>query len=256
MTEALDRLARIAGTGTSFLLFGVGGALLGMLVSPVLGRVHREADARALRMQQLIQRSFRFFTRFMERVGVIEVTASGIEALRGPGPKLIVANHPTLIDYVLLGGLLPQMDCVVKRGLWDNPFLGGVVRGAGYIPNDDAEGTVQACVRHLREGRTLLLFPEGTRSPRGGLGRFQRGAAHVALETGLPLVPVTIRCVPPGLMRDQAWYDVPERRMQLTLDVGEAVQPKDEGLPRSLAARRLTRELRAVFAKEVPDVGA
>jgi 1-acyl-sn-glycerol-3-phosphate acyltransferase len=256
MTKALDRLARIAGTGASFLLFGVGGFFLGSLVSPVLRRLHRDAGTRELRMQELIQRTFRWFTRFMEWVGVIEVETSGMEVLRAPGAKLLVANHPTLIDYVLLGGLLPQMDCVVKRAVWENPFLGGVVRGAGYVPNDDAEGTVQACVDRLRQGRTLLLFPEGTRSPRGGLGRFQRGAAHIALETGLPLVPVTIRCVPPGLMRDQPWYDVPERRMHLTLDVGEPLWAKDEGLPRSVAARRLTRELRTHFEKGVPDVGA
>lgn len=255
MTDTLDRLRRILGTGCSFLLFGVAGLLMGAVVSPLLGLRERDPAIRELRVQALIQRCFAAFTGFMEWTGVISVSAVGIGALAEGGPHLLVANHPTLIDVVLLGALLPQMDCVVKREMWSNPLMRGVVQGAGYLPNDGGEATVQACLHRLRAGRTVLLFPEGTRSPQGGLGRLQRGAAHVALASGAPLVPVTITCRPPGLMRGQKWYDVPERRMQLRLERGSSIPADAQGASRSVAARRLTRELREHFEKGIQHVG-
>ena len=118
-----------------------------------------------------------------------------------------------------------------------NPFTRGVVRGAGYVPNDTGESTLEACVARIRAGRTVLLFPEGTRSPRGELGPFRRGAAHVALAAGVPALPISISCRPPGLMRGQAWYEVPERRMQYTL------QASHEGLALPLYSHMTDEEL-------------
>ena len=163
----------------------------------------------------------------MQGLGVCKLSVQSRERLREPGGLLIVANHPTLIDVVLIGSLLPQLDCLVKIGAWRNPFMRGVVRAAGYVPNDLGEAVVEACAARLREGRSLLLFPEGTRSMKGGdLGAFHRGAAHVALRSGRPLVPLVIRCVPRALGRGQHWYDVGDRPMSFTIEVGEPIDPR------------------------------
>lgn len=242
---------RILGTGASFALFGVGALALGLVAFPLLALTSRSRELRERRMQRLIHWTFRGFAGFMEAVGVIRVELLHPERLERGTPGLLIANHPTLIDYVLLVSRLPQADVVVKRSHWSNPFVAGVVRGAGYLPNDTGEGTVEACVERLRAGRTVLLFPEGTRSPRGGLGAFQRGAAHVALAAGVDALPVTIRNWPPGLMRGQAWYDVPERRMQITLEVGEALPSDSAGAPRGRASRALTATYREHFQKDL-----
>jgi len=156
-----------------------------------------------------------------------------------------------------VGSLMPQLDCVVKREAWSNPFMRGVVMAAGYIPNDAGESLVDRCVERIEQGCSLLVFPEGTRSPEGGLGVFQRGAAHAALRSGRPLLPVSIRCEPPTLMRGQKWYEVPPRRMRFSIDVGEPIAPPalSAGEPRGLAARRMTAELRDFFAKRLQYQG-
>ena len=220
--------------------------MLGLLVHPVLA-LTLPRERRELRMQKLVHRSFQGFCSFMRWVGVVEVHVEGWEQLPCDGGVLLVANHPTLLDYVLLVALLPQADCVVKRAHWSNPFTAGVVRGAGYIPNDGGEATVEACAARLRAGRTLLPFPEGTRAPLGGLAPFERGAAHVALAAGVAAIPVAIRCEPRGLMRGQPWYDVPESRMRFTLAFGPPIAA--DGLPggRARAARALTARYRAYF---------
>jgi 1-acyl-sn-glycerol-3-phosphate acyltransferase len=202
-------------------------------------------------MQRAIHLSFRLFVGFMTGVGVITVAVRDGARLRGPGPRLVVANHPSLIDYVLLVSLMPQADCVAKKAIWSNPITRGVVRGAGYIPNDAGQPMVDECARRLRDRRTILIFPEGTRSPARGLGQFQRGAAHVAIQSGVPLLPVTVRCEPPGLMRGQKWYNVPERRMAFSIEVGEPIVAQTHGQHRGIASRAITGELREHFAKRL-----
>ena len=100
---------------------------------------------------------------------------------------------------------MPQADCVVKAQAWRNPALRGIVSVAGYIPNLDGEEAIRACAERLAAGRWLVVFPEGSRSPVRGLGRFHRGAAHMALEAGVPILPVTVSCEPPALKRGQPW---------------------------------------------------
>src|SRR6185436_20227364 len=98
-----------------------------------------------------------------------------------------------------------------------NPFLRGVVRRAGYLSNDHGDAIVAECVARLRDGRSVIVFPEGTRSPSTGLGAFQRGAAHIALTRGCPLLPVVITCRPPTLGKGARWHDVPDHRVEFVV---------------------------------------
>ena len=254
MRERIFRWCRIAGTGASFALFGAAGVALGIFVFPIVKWSGRSAREGEFRVQRLVHRMFRLFIRFMASLGLVEVSVRGEEILRDPRARLLVANHPTLIDVVMLGALLPQLDCVVKKQAWSNPFMRGVVRSAGYIPNDLGDHVLDVCADRLRQGHRLLLFPEGTRSPKGGLGPFQRGAAHVALRCRMPLTPVSIRCEPPSLMRGQKWYDVPDGRMHFSIEVGELLEPRplvEQPEARGLAARELTRTLRDCYEKRL-----
>jgi 1-acyl-sn-glycerol-3-phosphate acyltransferase len=247
----LSRSWRIARTGLAFAVFGVGALVVTFLCFPVVRLLSRGPLDRARRAQRVVQRAFRLFTWFMEVLGLIRVSWSGLDRLRRDGPNLVIANHPTLIDVVLLIGHLPQADCVVKEALLGNPFLGWAVRSADYISNGQREALVDACLERLRQGRTLLLFPEGTRSPGGRLGPFRRGAARIALQSGCALLPVVITCQPLSLTKGQRWWDVPERTVRFRLHMADPIVPKDhlDGQPETpLAARQLTAALRDFYA--------
>jgi 1-acyl-sn-glycerol-3-phosphate acyltransferase len=137
--------------------------------------------------------------------------------------------------------------------------MGGVIRAAGYVATDGGQGIVDASAESLARGRSLLVFPEGTRSPKGGLGPFQRGAAHIALKSRRDLVPVFVTCDPPTLMRGQKWYDVPDHAFDMTLRVGEPIRVQsylealEAGESRPRVARRLTAEIRETFEKGLRD---
>ena len=249
---------RATRTGIAFVTFGVGAILLAIVVFPILttGAAGRR---RELRIQYAVHLSFRAFVWIMRMLGLIRVTWSGRDRLSARAGQVIVANHPTLIDVVLLIARLPQADCVVKRAAWRNPYLRRIVTAAGYVANDAGPAVAAACVERLRLGGHLLLFPEGTRSPRADLGGFYRGAARVALASGCAIVPVVIRCEPPTLGKGEPWFRVPRRTARITLDVQAPVSPEayaHEHRAAGFAARRLTEDLRHIFERGLHPVTA
>lgn len=238
-------------TGLAFAAFGLGSlwlAFVWLRIRAVVDRDHVEPWRLA---QRAIHRFFRLHTRLMEALGLIEVRWIGAERLTHAGPAIVVANHPSLIDVVLIISKLPQADCIVASERAENRWLRGAVAAADYIPNDSGVAVVYEAARRLKAGRTLVVFPEGTRTPADGrLRRFQRGAAHIALATGLDMLPVEISVEPRMLMKGQSWYHVPPRAGRYTLRVGEPVIAKEhlDGSESSvMAARKLTRALRVRF---------
>ena len=235
----------------AFALFGLGGVLLPLFVFPLLQALPGSREQRQLRCQRAVQRCFRLYLVIIEAIGVVRMRVDGAEELREPG-QLVVANHPTLLDAVFLISLMPQADCVAKQATWSNPFMRGVVTATGYISNDLGVELVEACAQRLRAGRSVLLFPEGTRSPKGGLGPFQRGALHVALRAGKPLRTVVLTCAPPALMRGRKWWQMPTERLAIGVDARATLDPAawvEPGTSRGVAARQGSAALRDFYAK-------
>lgn len=256
---SLSRAWRIIATGIAFATFMLGGLVLALTAFPLLRAWPGTKEARGRRIRRLIRVSFAAFLKFMTALGIMGTPkVDGVESVLRTGPCLIIANHPTLIDVVLLVSLVEDGNCVVKRALWEHFFLGGVVRAAEYIPNDDGQRLIESCQEGFRKGRPLLIFPEGTRSPENGMHPFTRGAAQIALRAGVPVVPAVITCAPPTLMKNLPWYQVPERAFQLTLKFHPGMVLPDEVLQKPelpQQVRALTRHCEAFFRREIFPTG-
>lgn len=253
MLETLERGWRVLATGACFLAFGLGSLLLGAVAFPILRLLVRDRARRLSVARRIIGRTFRCFVGMMQATGVITLDVIGAERLGGGG-RLILANHPTLIDIVLLLSFMDRGDCVVKASLGRNPVTRGTVRGAGFVFNDGGgEDLLADCLRSVRAGNNLVIFPEGTRTARGEPMRLQRGAARVAVHGELDITPVRIHCTPATLAKGDRWWRVPRRRAHFRIEVGEliAVSPFIDGAPTpALAARRLTNHLTDYFSRE------
>ena len=234
----VERLLRSAGSGLMFATFGIGAVCLASIVLPVIALVGGRHRPRDLMAQRMIHYAFRVFVRMGDVLGLMALEEHGTERLRAPG-TLVVANHPTLLDVVYLISRMPQADCVVKAAAWANPALRGIVRVAGYIPNHDAEQTIAQCAARLSAGRSLVVFPEGSRSPAQGLGRFHRGFAHIALRSGAPILPVLVTCDPPALKRGQPWYKLPNERLDFRLEVGPLIRTDAPAPPSASSAAEM-----------------
>lgn len=242
LERKLNTAWRVFATGFVFVLFGVGALFISVTMFPLLRLSTFDADVARKRIQRGMQLTFRVYMEVMRVLGILTYRVAGAERLREPG-RLIVANHPTLLDVVLLVAHMPEVDCIVKRGLWRNPFLRWPVSWASYIPNSEGEELIEGCAKTLRRGHSLLVFPEGTRTVPGKSIRMQRGAAHIALAADCEILPVTITCDPPTLFKGNPWHRVPPRRFHLDVIVGQPVpagQFRREDEPPARAARRLT----------------
>jgi 1-acyl-sn-glycerol-3-phosphate acyltransferase len=249
--DLIQRAWRTAATGIATAGFFLGGALLAGVVFPILA-IRREG--REDRTQRLIQHAFRFYLMMLRGIGLIRLQVVDGERLAACQGKIVVANHPTLLDVVLLMALTPRARCIVKHELWNNRYLRGVVRAAGYIRNDlSPASTLAACQRALSLGNNLIVFPEGTRSRIGEPIRFHRGVANIAMLTGTSIQLVVISCDPLTLTKGEPWYRIPPRRPYFRLEVAHPmdIQRFMAYRHRSLGARRLMTELREFYTRRL-----
>jgi 1-acyl-sn-glycerol-3-phosphate acyltransferase len=255
VSSSINHLWRVFATGFVFVLFGVGALFISLTMFPILRLSTLDHDVARRRIQHAMQYTFRTYIEVMRLLGILTYEVHGVERLREQG-RLIVANHPTLIDVVLLVSLIPEVDCIVKRGLWRNPFLRWPVIWASYIPNSEGEELVEGCAATLKRGHSLLVFPEGTRTVPGRPMHMQRGAAHIALAADAEMLPVTVTCDPPTLFKGNPWYRVPARRFHMKVVVGEPVAAtsfrEEDELP-ARSARRLTQWLLAYYGSSASE---
>ena len=249
---------RLAMTAVSFTLFSVGGLLLSLTWFNLLLIVQRDKARRRALARRSIAFSFRCFLRFCTFVGVYDYRIIGRERLQADKGCLIVANHPLLIDYVMIASVLPEMDCLVKADLQRNLFFRGVIRAADYLINSEAETLLPDSQQRLARGDTILIFPEGTRTRYGEALKLQRGAANIAVRAGCELRVVHISCTQRMLDKQSRWYQIPPVKPLFTVRVQSRIDsqlfhPASEDA-QPLAARRLTRYLQQALVPHKEDV--
>lgn len=245
--QSVNRIWRRVMTGFCFALFGIGGLLLSVIWFNLLLVLIRDKIYRRRIARRSIAASFRLFLTIAKKLGVLDYQIEGADILRQEHGCLIVANHPTLIDYVLLASVMPETDCLVKSALLKNPFLGGVIRAADYLTNSQADTLLPACQQRLSQGDTILIFPEGTRTRPGEEMTLQRGAANIAVRCGSDLRIVGIHCSEHLLDKQSKWYDVPPTKPLFRVEVRERVPINQfydvNSQEPALAARQLNRHL-------------
>lgn len=152
-----------------------------------------------------------FYT-FLKLVGIpllkvfFRVRGEGRHHIPSSGPCIVVANHSSYLDPVMLGATCPRpIHFIMLREYWEKPLLGWICRKAGSFPvahNRPATAALRQALTILRNNQVLGIFPEGGRSPDGRLRPGKHGAAQLALRTGVPLVPAAIlgshRALPMG----------------------------------------------------------
>jgi 1-acyl-sn-glycerol-3-phosphate acyltransferase len=252
MLNSIGHYWRVFATGVGFLVFGTGGIGLRLLVFPALNLFIRERPSRIVLARHVIRVAFRGFIDLMRLLGVLRYDIRGLERLQRGG-LLILANHPTLIDTVFLMAFVKNADCIVNSRLWHNPFTRGPVRAAGYSSNEGGVDLIENCIASLRSGNNLIIFPEGTRTPKHGGLHFKRGAANIAVRGRYKVTPVVIHCTPPALSKGDKWWSGAARWVQFSLEIQEDIDVRPfiaETGNEVLSARHLTTYLQDYFTKE------
>lgn len=227
--NALGRAWRLLVVAIVFSIFGMAALLftaLFALCAPFLLRDERRRTV----TRRLVRATFAtvFWLLRLTRVCFLTVTPRAERAMLDHTPRVIIANHPTFLDVVALLSIVPKAACIAKSALLRNPFIGPIVRHAGYVTNESAEVLLTQGIETLEKGYPLIIFPEGTRSPRGGLNPFHRGAVTLAARAGCEILPLFITCDPPAFLKGTPWYKLPSSSFNLMIDL---LEPLEFGSP-------------------------
>lgn len=214
------------------------------LVAPLLSLIlPRRAGARVGRAA--ISRIYRMAWSTAERLGMMRIDSSALDALRDePGGLIVAANHPTMLDALVLVARLPRGACIMKAELLRNVFLGTGARLARYIRNDSGRGMVRDAVDCLKEGGQLVLFPEGTRTVKRPVNDFKAGVTLIAHLAQVPIQTVIIESDSPYLTKGWPLLKTPRMPVVIRVRLGERFAHEADH-------RSLLRRLEGYFAREL-----
>lgn len=230
--------------------FGLGAVVLAIFVFPFI-RIFsfKKKEDFGVLARAYVSHTFRVF------LGSLNLTHTSIrkvedkDAFRNIHSKIIVANHPSLLDFVYIMSLVPNSTCIVRGSLTHTP-LRGVIKQAYITNTTEFEDVLVECKKLTDQGCNVIIFPEGTRTPRHGQNNYKKGAARIALYCGCDIQPVFIGGSDKyGLGKhDPLWsYNHVERyiydfKLLPTISVEEYKE-----LSEPIAAKRLTEKMESVI---------
>jgi 1-acyl-sn-glycerol-3-phosphate acyltransferase len=182
----------------------------------------------------------------------VRVTVEGLERVRANTTYIFVSNHQSIYDIPVIFASLPhQLRIIAKESLAGFPVLGWHLRRGGHLLVDrrhpDRAGILRRWRALVYEGLSLIIFAEGTRSWDGRVGRFKAGSFLLAIEAGLPVVPLAVvgtrAVMPKGRLRTEP--------AEVSLIVHEPIQPDVLEAPTIADARRLAVRVHDIIAAAV-----
>lgn len=196
--------------------------LVSTLLAPLLPAQRGQAMGRAA-----ISHVYRKFWGVAQFSGVLKVDATELDGLRHEaGGMIIAANHPSMLDALLIVAKLPRSVCVMKADLMRNIFLGAGARLARYIRNDSPRSMIRGAVANLRGGAHLVLFPEGTRTLQPPVNLFRPGVSLIAHLAQVPIQTVIIETDSPYLGKGWPIWRKPALPVVFRLRLGRRFAPE------------------------------
>ena len=219
----------------------MGGLIIGTLIFPVVILFFPKKKRRVI-LSDVVHYSWILFVKIMSGLHLIGIQKTlDLKNLCG---TIIIANHPTLLDIVLLISMIPHCVCVVKGALAHNFFIRHIIRRLYLVNDDDLSRFLNEAETCLADGLNVIIFPEGTRTDFSKkTPRLFRGFAHLAVRTRVPILPVKIQCTPQILGKGQKWFDVGTRRVMYAFETRSMIKiPPVRGQTPHVMVKKITQQ--------------
>lgn len=233
MTGALARLRRALHAAREHLSMVLGLGLLALLClswSPLALLLYHALPRRWGRPlgRRMAMACFRFYLWALQTFCGCRFDLGELDRLATEGPMIIVANHPSLLDAVLLISRLPDVVCIMKAGLMDNPMFGAAARLARYIRNDTLLHVILHTRETLREGGQVIVFPEGTRTVRFPMNPVLPSIGLLAVRAQAPVQAVLLEFSSPYLGKAWPLWRPPQLPLRVTARLGQRFAPPND----------------------------
>jgi 1-acyl-sn-glycerol-3-phosphate acyltransferase len=244
---------RVFAKWLSFFVFGLVTFLLISTIFPLMTLLFHPRQRFLKPARRLISSLFYFFVILMTVLGIVKVDVDNRKAYHHLSSKILVANHPSLLDVVILISLIPNAVCIVNGQLMHH-IVRGVIRRLYILNYLDFDELSKACVQSLNQGYCLIIFPEGTRTPRGAKTlKLKKGAARLSLLSDCGIVPVHIGGTDKwGIGKHDPWWAFNHRdKYVYRIRMQDEISPaKYVGLENFHAVKHLNEDIRMVLEKE------
>lgn len=233
-----------------FFVFGTGALAIAGLIFPFCSPAAKDPYDRRRLFAKIIRISWALFLGLFKITRLCKIVCDDPEKLKSVRGNVIVANHPSLIDIIILTVASRNSICIVKESLTRNFFCRGLVNNT-HISNGLPFDEMLAQTKDLLErGFNIIIFPEQTRTRENVKPTIHLGAFHIAANAGVPVLPVKIKFSERILAKDQpACYPGTRRaiiRLRVLPEIGVPAELSDA--PRRIQARALANEFeQAVF---------
>ncbi len=232
--------------------------VVGSLFLTVVGLLLKLVPFRRKAVRLLYHRLIRFFT------GALVYFAANLKKrVTGRTPdtfakaSVIVANHSSFLDILCTTMLHPRLILLTNKWVWNSPIFGGVVRLADYYPvMEGADESIDRLKQRVAEGYSVVVFPEGTRSADGKIGRFHKGAFYLAEALHVPITPLLIHGASDAIPKTSIYLN----DAHVTLKFLPPIAPEDAhfGTGYSERTKSISRYFKAEYRrlaaeKETPD---
>lgn len=250
------RFIRSLTTLIAYGVFFTGATSQGVLLYFLLVIFVRNHNKRQQLLRLSVKYSFKFFLWLCATLRVFKVYFENFSVVENIDSSLIIANHPTLVDYVILTSKLStRNNSMVKHKLTEG-FMGPVIRHLGYISNKSEYSEI---VQARESGDNIVIFPEGTRTKDISKITFHRGAANIANRLKMPIYPAFIYCDTENyLNRDFLSLKAPKEMPKIYVFFGDKIEPSipndGEEHHYGILARRLNAQMEAMYIDKVQEL--
>ena len=196
-------------------------SLASLVLYPLLSRENGVVVGRAA-----ISSVYRGFWSCAQVLGLMRIDYEALDVLNDDSGLIIAANHPSLLDAMLVVARVPRGICIMRAGLMHSPFLGAGARLARYIRNDPPRGMIRSAVRNLQAGGQLVLFPEGTRTVTPPINPFRPGMTLMAHMAQVPIQTVIIESDSPYLGKGWPIWRMPQFPVVFSARLGQRFAPE------------------------------
>lgn len=245
----------IVGKLACFAYFGLSSIFASFIIFPIIHLFIWKKQARYNAKIAVVRTHFSFFICLVRRWAHYKIDTSAMQKYKDLRSTVIVANHPSLIDIVVLISAVPHPDCIVAGRLFNNFWVRTIVGQLFVSSSADPEVLLERCRKSLHDGNNMIIFPEGTRTRPETAGKpLKRGAAQIALRACADVLPIHIKTENlVGLGKHESLFKVHVNgyaRLTLEPHAMIAIDAFNRE-PFSQAARTLTEAIRnTIFAED------
>lgn len=228
-------------------IIGTGSVFLAVCIFPLI-RIFSFSNYKfKKRGRRFVSVSFKAFVTLLRITGIVHLKISRQDKLKLKKLKsrIIVANHPSILDVVILMSIIPDSDCIVGQQ-YVKTILGGVIRQVFIINSIDIEDLFETCRKTVCDKSNILIFPEGTRTVQDGNSHYKKGAARIAAFCNTDIQPLLISGTDKrGLQKNNPFWSYNRKENYVyEIKVLEQIKIDDfKNLPSPACAKRVTEKI-------------